>query len=404
MSGYKPAGRHQERKLTAAAVRNLGPGLHGDGGNLYLRVDPSGARRWIVRLMVQGKRRDHGLGSASLVSLAEAREAALQHRKIARVGDDPLAEKRRSQGVPTFKKAALLFHEQNEPNWRNDKHRKQWLSTMETYVFPTLGSKSVGKIESADIVAALDPIWGTKPETARRIKQRIGIVLKWAIARGYRTDNPADAVQQGMARHDRSNVKRMKSLPFREVKNAIDKVKESSASDATKLAFYLLIHTACRSNEVRKAEWKEFDLENRLWEIPGSRMKGKKDHTIPLSKGVLVLLEQAKALRREDTDLVFPSLTGKALSDSTLSKLMRELDIPAVPHGFRASFREWAGETTNHAREVIEHALAHQLQDKTEAAYQRTTLIAKRRVLMEDWSKFLTQRGGSDGEDKAVAK
>lgn len=390
MSGYKPAGRHQERKLTAAAVRNLGPGLHGDGGNLYLRVDPSGARRWIVRLMVQGKRRDHGLGSASLVSLAEAREAALQHRKIARVGDDPLAEKRRSQGVPTFKKAALLFHEQNEPNWRNDKHRKQWLSTMEAYVFPTMGSKSVGKIESADIIAALDPIWGSKPETARRIKQRIGIVLKWAIARGYRTDNPADAVQQGMARHDRSNVKRMRSLPFREVKSAIERVKESSASDATKLAFELLTHTACRSNEVRKAEWKEFDLENRLWEIPGSRMKTKKDHTIPLSKGVLVLLEQAKALRRDDIDLVFPSLTGKVLSDSTLSKLLRELDIPAVPHGFRASFREWAGETTNHAREVIEHALAHQLQDKTEAAYQRTTLIAKRRVLMEDWSAFLS--------------
>ncbi|MBN2970680.1 integrase arm-type DNA-binding domain-containing protein [Roseomonas aeriglobus] len=287
MSGYKPAGRHQERKLTAAAVRNLGPGLHGDGGNLYLRVDPSGARRWIVRLMVQGKRCDHGLGSASLVSLAEAREAALQHRKIARAGDNPLAEKRRSQGVPTFKKAALLFHEQNESNWRNDKHRKQWLSTMEAYVFPAMGSKSVGKIESADIIAALDPIWGSKPETARRIKQRIGIVLKWAIARGYRTDNPADAVQQGMARHDRSNVKRMKSLPFREVKNAVDKVKESSASDATKLAFELLIHTACRSNEVRKAEWKEFDLRNRLWEIPGIRMKGKKDHTIPLGSGLI---------------------------------------------------------------------------------------------------------------------
>lgn len=404
MSGYKPAGRHQERKLTAAAVRNLGPGLHGDGGNLYLRVDPSGARRWIVRLMVQGKRRDHGLGSASLVSLAEAREAALQHRKIARVGDDPLAEKRRSQDVPTFKKAALLFHEQNESNWRNDKHRKQWLSTMESYVFPAMGSKSVGKIESADIIAALDPIWGSKSETARRIKQRIGIVLKWAIARGYRTDNPAEAVQQGLAKHDRSKVRRMPAVPYREVGKVLQKITASKASDVTKLAFQFLVHTACRSGEVRNAEWKEFDLENSLWEIPGSRMKAKKDHVVPLSAATLAILVKAKEWRRPDSDLVFPSLSGKPLSDMTLSKLMKERDIPAVPHGFRSSFRDWAGETTNHSREVIEHALAHQLADKTEAAYARTTLIAKRRVLMEDWSKFLTQRGGGDGEDKAVEK
>lgn len=162
MSGYKPAGRHREKVLTAAAVRNLGEGFHADGGNLYLKVDPSGARRWVVRLVVQGKRSDIGLGSAALVSLAEAREAALQHRKTARAGDDPLAAKRRSKAIPTFKEAAEQVHAHNEGGWRNDKHRKQWLSTLETYAFPYLGSKRIDKIDSHDITLALDDIWNTK--------------------------------------------------------------------------------------------------------------------------------------------------------------------------------------------------------------------------------------------------
>lgn len=389
MSGYKPAGRHREKVLTAAAVRNLGPGFHADGGNLYLKVDPSGARRWIVRLNVQGKRRDIGLGATALVSLTEAREGALQYRKAARAGDDPLAAKRLLQSIPTFEEAAREVHAHNEGGWRNDKHKKQWLSSMERHAFPSLGSKRIDKIVSADVTRALDGVWLSHPETGRRIKQRIGKVMLWAKARGHRTDNPADAVQEGLAKHDRSTVKRMKALPHGEVSNAIATVAASKASDATKLAFELLVHTACRSGEVRGARWSEIDFANSVWTIPAERMKKKKLHRVPLTDQAAAVLERAKALRLDDVDLIFPSATGKTLSDMTLSKLMKEQGIDAVPHGFRSSFRDWAGEATHHAREIIEFALAHVISDKAEAAYARSDLFEKRKVLMADWSDFI---------------
>lgn len=389
MGGFKPTGRHREKVLTAATVRNLGEGFHADGGNLYLKVDPSGARRWVVRLIVQGKRRDIGLGSAALVSLAEAREAALQHRKAARAGDDPLAAKRRSKAIPTFKEAAEQVHAHNEGGWRNDKHRKQWLSSLETYAFPALGLKRIDKVDSHDVTLALDHIWTTKSATAQRVKQRIGVVLKWAIARGYRTDNPAEVVQQALAKRDHSKVKHMRALPYGEVSKAIDRVKGSRASDVTKLAFEFLVHTACRSGEVRGAIWSEFDLVARIWTIPASRMKMKKDHRVPLSDTAVKILNAAAKLRKEGSDLVFPNSKGEPLSDMTLSKLVKELEINAVPHGFRSSFRDWAGETTAHPREVIEFALAHVIQNKAEAAYARSDLLERRRVLMADWSDFL---------------
>ncbi len=389
MGGYKPTGRHREKVLTAAAVRNLGPGLHGDGSNLYLKVDKSGARRWIVRLTVQGKRRDIGLGPVRLVSLVEAREQALQHCKAARVGEDPLAAKRRSKTIPSFEEAARQVHAHNEGGWRNEKHRKQWLSTMETYVFPHIGRRPVSAVSSADVLLVLDPIWATKNETARRVKQRVGMVLKWAIAREFRTDNPAEVVQQALTKHDRSNVKRMLALPYREVANAICKINASKASDATKFALQFLVHTACRSGEVRGALWSEINVEQMAWVIPSSRMKTKRQHKVPLTPAALAILEQAKALRQGDSDLVFPSLRGKPLSDMTFSKLMKELGIAAVPHGFRSSFRDWAGEATHHPREVIEFALAHVINDKAEAAYARSDLFEKRREIMFDWSVFL---------------
>ncbi len=389
MGGYKPTGRHREKVLTAAAVRNLGPGFHSDGGNLYLKVDKSGARRWVVRLNVQGKRCDIGLGSARLVSLVEAREQALQHCKVARAGEDPLAAKRRTKAVPSFEEAARQVHAHNEGGWRNEKHRKQWLSTMETYVFPHIGKRSVGAVSSADVLLVLDPIWATKNETARRVKQRVGMVLKWAIAREFRTDNPAEFVQQALTKHDRSNIKRMLAVPYREVAKAIEKITASKASDVTKLAIQFLVHTACRSGEVRGALWNEIDFERMAWTIPPSRMKTKKQHKVPLTPAALAILERAKALRQDDSDLVFPSLRDKPLSDMTFSKLMRELGIAGVPHGFRSSFRDWAGEATHHPREVIEFALAHVINDKAEAAYARSDLFEKRREIMSDWSVFL---------------
>lgn len=392
MSGIKPTGRHQEKRLTAATVRSITkPGLHADGQGLYLRVDASGAKRWIQRIVIQGKRRDIGLGSAALVDLSEARGKALQQRKLARDGEDPLAAKRRLQSIPTFEEAARQVHAHREDGWRNEKHRKQWLSSMENHVFGYIGSKRIDRIESADVLHALDHIWTTKPETARRIKQRIGMVLQWGIARGFRSDNPAAVAQQALVRHDRSKVKRMKALPYGEVFTAIAKVKASNASTATKLAFQYLVHTACRSGEARGATWHEIDRKNARWVIPAERMKTGKEHRIPLTAQSLAILQEAEAIRRVDTDLIFPSATGKTLSDMTLSKLVKELGIEAVPHGFRSSFRDWAGEATNHPREVVELALAHLISDKAEAAYARSDLFDKRKKVMSDWSSFLTE-------------
>lgn len=392
---------HREKVLTAAAVRNLGPGFHSDGNGLFLKVDPSGARRWVQRIVVLGKRRDIGLGSAKLVTLVEAREKALQQRKVAREGEDPLAAKRRLQGIPTFGEAAKEVYAHNEGGWKNEKHKKQWLSSLEKYAFPHIGSMRLDKIDSSNITLALDEVWLTRPATADRVKQRIGKVMQWAKARGYRLDNPADGVQEGLAKRDRSSVKHMKALPFGEVANAIATVAASKASDATKLAFQFLVHTACRSGEVRGALWSEIDLNRLVLTIPAERMKKKRIHRVPLTPQTIAILEQAKTLRREDTDLVFPSATGKMLSDMTISKLIKDLKIAAVPHGFRSSFRDWAGEATHHPREVIEFALAHVISDKAEAAYARSDLFEKRRLIMVDWSDFLATPIKNDAETVA---
>ncbi|GLV22154.1 integrase [Sphingobium sp. TomMM35A] len=391
MSGSKPLGKHSEKRLTAAHVRSLSlPGLYGDGQGLYLKVDPSGAKRWMQRIVVQGKRRDIGLGSASLISLAEARERALENRKAARAGEDPLAAKKALQAVPTFEEAAKQVHKAHLPTWRNAKHGDQWLNSLETYIFPFIGKKRISAITSADVLNAVSEVWNAKPETARRIKQRIGTVLKWAIANGWRTDNPADAIGKALPKHDRSKVEHRKALPYEAVADAIGKVHSSEASQATKLAFEFLVLTATRSGETREATWAEIDLDKRDWTIPASRMKTKKIHRVPLPDRCIALLEKAKSLKSSHSDLIFPgSVPKKPLSDMTLSKLMKELKIDAVPHGFRSSFRDWASEQTSHPREVIEFALAHVIKDKAEAAYMRSDLYMKRRVLMEDWSQFL---------------
>lgn len=391
MTGYKPQGQHREKRLTAATVRTVKePGFYGDGQGLYLKVDTTGAKRWVQRIVVHGKRRDIGLGSASLVGLAEAREKALEQRKLARAGGDPIAANRRSMALLTFEEAAKKVHHLSKPTWRNAKHGKQWLSTLEKFVFPIFGDKRIDAITSADVMAALMPIWTSHPETARRVKQRIGTVLKWAMAQGWRTDNPAEIVSTGLPKHDRSLIEHRRALPYDQVGTAIAKVRASDASAATKLAFEFLVLTATRSGETRGARWSEFDLDKAEWTIPSNRMKAKKTHRVPLSPRCLEILREAARFKVADDGLVFPGANpAKPLSDMTLSKLIRELGIGAVPHGFRSSFRDWAGETTAHPREVIEFALAHVIKDKAEAAYARSDLFEKRRSLMNDWSEFI---------------
>lgn len=391
MTGIKPTGQHKEKRLSAAFVRTIKePGFYGDGHGLYLKVDASGARRWVQRLMIHGKRRDIGLGSASLVSLSEARERALEQRKVARAGDDPIALKRRSTGILTFEEAARKVHDLSRPTWRNEKHGDQWINTMTTYAFPALGSKRIDQISSSDVLAAISSIWNEKPETARRVKQRLSTVFKWAMANGWRTDNPAETITKALPKHDRSKTEHRKALPYDQVSGAIAKIRDSDAGMTTKLAFEFLVLTATRSAETREAVWSEFDLGKGVWTIPAARMKAKKPHRVPLSPRCLSILAEAKTLKRDTDDLVFPGTKDtKPLSDMTLSKLMKDLKIAAVAHGFRSSFRDWAGETTAHPREVIEFALAHVINDKAEAAYARSDLFEKRKELMMDWSIFL---------------
>lgn len=392
MSGIKPAGKHPEKRLTAVEVRNLSkPGFYSDGHGLYLKVDPSGAKRWVQRIIIQGKRRDIGLGSASITTLAEAREKALANRKEARAGGDPLAKRKRLEAILTFKEAAEKVLALSKPTWRNPKHGDQWINTLTTYAFPFFGTKRIDTITGADVLEALTPIWNTRPETARRVKQRIGTVMKWAMAQGWRTDNPADTISRALPKHDRSKVQHRLALPYEQVSGAIRKVQASEAGLSTKRAFEFLVLTATRSGETREARWNEIDLEKKVWTIPASRMKAKKPHRIPLSDRCLTIIEEMKNHRNGDSPLVFPgSKPLKELSDMTLSKLMKDLSIPAVPHGFRSSFRDWAGEQTNYPREVLEFALAHVITDKAEAAYARSDLFEKRQGLMQDWAKYIS--------------
>lgn len=389
MGGYKPTGRHREKVLTAATVRAITkPGLHADGNGLYLKVDANGAKRWVQRITIKGKRKDLGLGSARLVTLAEARDLAFSNVKASRAGGDPLSDRRQALAILTFEEAAEKVHALNEPHWKNEKHAAQWISTMREYVFPYFGSKRATDVDGADVLRALSPIWHTREETARRVKQRIGTVFKWVVAQGWRIDNPAETVTKALPRHDRSKVRHHPALPYNDVPSAIQKVSDSGAAAATKLAFEFLVLTATRSNEVRLATWGEVDMDRALWIIPKERMKAKREHRIPLPDRCIAILQQAKNQRGDAAaaDLIFPgSKPDKPISDMTLSKLMKELGIPAVPHGFRSSFRDWAGESTGHPREVIEAALAHTIKDKAEAAYARSDLLEKRRKLMIDW-------------------
>lgn len=238
MGGIKPTGRHQDKRLSAAFVRTVkARGFYGDGHGLYLKVDASGAKRWVQRIVIQGKRRDLGLGSADGAgkTLIEAREAALQHRKAARADGDPVAAKMRSAGILTFEEAAGRVHDLSKPTWRNSKHGDQWLNTLTTYAFPFFGSKRIDQVTGADVLAALTPLWNAKPETARRVKQRIGAVMKWAMANGWRADNPADAISKALPKHDRSNTKHRQALPYDAVGKAIAAVWNSEAGVATRV-------------------------------------------------------------------------------------------------------------------------------------------------------------------------
>ena len=392
----KPHGRHPQDALTPAFVRNVTQaGRYCDGQGLYLDVRPSGSRSWIQRLTIGGRRRELGLGGFPLVSLKEARENAFANRKLARQGGDPLAEKRRTEGMPSFAEAAARVLKQQQPGWRNPRHAKLWLSSLERYVFPRIGGRPVSDVTSAEVIEILTPIWLVKAETARRVRQRIRTVMEWAVAMELRIDNPCDRIgsvlglQQALVQH-------MRALPHRDVASAIATVRASNARPIVKLAFEFLVLTATRSGEVRGAVWTEIDRDDSVWTIPATRTKINREHRVPLCRRASEVLDVARTFGNGGSPLVFPSVRANPLTNIALSGLLKDLEIAAVPHGFRSSFRDWAAEETNHPREVVEAALAHVVQNKVEAAYARSDLFERRRILMDDWAAYLTGETAMD--------
>lgn len=381
-----------QTRLNALRVRNLSePGKYYDENGLFLRVEKSGSKRWVQRLTIKGRQREVGLGSALLVSLSDARAQAYKNRQLARSGGDPLAEKAQQKSVPTFEAAAREVHRIHSPTWKNEKHAGQFITTLETYTFPHMGSMAVGDISAADVLAALLPIWTIKPETARRVKQRIGTVMKWAVAQGFRQDDPSAAIQSALPKV-KARPKHRKALPYADVAEFVETVVASGAGQTTKLALEFLILTAARSGEVRLAAWSEIDLAEGAWCVPAGRMKAGNEHRVPLSPRTMAILEEARAYA-DGSDLVFPgSRKGQPLSDMTLSKLVKSLGYDVDVHGFRTSFRTWAQERTSFAREVVEKALAHTIKNKSEAAYARSDLFEKRTELMNAWATYIDHR------------
>jgi integrase len=312
-------------------------------------------------------------------------------------GGDPREERRRQRKiVPTFRQAAKEVHAAHAATFRNEKHKAQWLSSLEADVFPVFGERTVDTVESADILRALTPIWNAKPETARRLKQRIRVVLDWAKASGHRSgDNPVDGVTLVLPR-SKKEQKHHPALPYAEVPAFLSTVGTADATMATKLAFEFLILTAARTSEVLLARWDEIDLEGKAWTIPAVRMKAERVHRVPLSARCVELLESAKAIA-DGGPFVFPGRSPKApLSNMAFLMLLRRIgrtDITA--HGFRSSFRDWAAEKSSAPRAVVEAALAHVVRDKTEAAYFRSDLFDLRRKLMDNWAKFATTKPAS---------
>ena len=385
------------KRLSATFVNTVnvpsryGDGRGGHGLSLLVKEASTGgfSKSWAQRIRLDGKVANVGLGAYPVVTLARARQKALANARIVSEGRDP---RDRASRAPTFEQAIETVIGIHAENWKDGgKSAAQWRASLRDYVIPTLGRKRVDRITTADVMAVLLPIWSTKRETARRVRQRIGAVMKWTVAQGYREDNPAgDAISAALPKN---GVRRQhqRALPHSEVAHALERVRASGAHRATALAFEFLVLTACRSGEVRGARWDEVDEAAATWTVPPTRMKAKLEHRVPLSPRAAAVLYAGRDLG-DRCGLVFPSPTGRVLSDSTLSKLLRELDIGAVSHGFRSSFRDWAAERTDVPREVCELALAHVNSDRVEAAYRRSDLFEKRRKLMVEWSDYLAQR------------
>lgn len=388
------------KQLSALEVGRLTePGMWAVGGvaGLYLRVNDKDGRSWVLRATVGNKRRDMGLGGYPDVTLAGAYQKARDARALIYEGKDPLLERQQAKSAllaaqsseVTFSKCATAYIEAHGASWRNVKHRAQWASTLETYAAPVIGKMLVGDITHNHILQILEPIWKTKTETATRVRGRIESVLDWATVRGFRKgDNPArwkGHLDKLLAAPSKiSKVEHHSALPVDAMGAFMVDLRAAKGVAARALEFVIL--TASRSGEVRGMKWSEIDLNAAVWTVPAERMKAKKEHRVPLSKSAVRILDEHS--KQGGTDLVFPAPRGGLLSDMTMTAVLRRMGTPAVPHGFRSTFRDWAAERTNYPRDLCEQALAHTLESKVEAAYLRSDVLEKRRKMMQSWADF----------------
>jgi integrase len=386
----KRKGRHPHKALKAISLNTpIAPGRYADGNGLYLVVDPSGAKRWVLRTVVHGARRDMGLGGLATVKLTEARDKAAAYRKEAREGRDPFMLKaRESAPVPTFEEAAVHVHKERAGAWKNAKHAGQWINTLKEYAFPIFGSIRVDYIDSSHVLKALSPIWLAKPETARRLRQRIGVVLNWAKAARFRAaENPVIGIGEALPKQPNDKAHHA-ALPYSQVPAFLGELHAFPMDEGAKLAFELLILTATRTNELLQAQWPEFDHDAGVWTIPAKRMKSGKEHRIPLAPRCMEILRRSREIGHGSA-FVFPGRnTHQPLSNMVFLMALRRLGKSVTAHGFRSSFRDWAAERTHFPREVCEAALAHVVENKVEAAYRRTDLFDLRKALMEAWAAF----------------
>ena len=389
-------------RLTAVEVRGIGQrGMYHDGGGLYLQVSTGGAKSWIFRFTLDGRAREMGLGPIHAIPLVEARKRAAECRRMRLDGIDPIEARSAHRGwkkleaakAMTFDTCAAAYIEAHKASWKNGKHRDQWRNTLTNYAGPAFGSLPVQSIDVGLVMRALEPIWHTKPETASRLRGRIEAVLDWATVRNYRNgENPArwrghlDKLLPARAKIRK--VEHHPALPYDAIADFTAALRGQEGIAAPALEFLIL--TSARTGEIIGAGWDEVDLEDKIWVVPGARMKAGREHRVPLSAAALAIIKKMKEIRQ--SDFVFPGgKKGKPLSNMAMLALLKRMgrdDLTA--HGFRSTFRDWAAERTNFPREVVEMALAHTIESKVEAAYRRGDLFQKRRQLMEAWSRFCT--------------
>ena len=388
---------HLSGKLTKKLIQNLAAGRHGDGNGLYLVVDPSGARRWIVRVVVKGQRNkkggplrtDFGLGNADLVTLHQARERALEYRRMAKQGLNPRFHGK--QEVPTFEEIAQQVHIERLPTWKNAKHGQQWINTLRDYAFPKIGRMPVDSIGQPEVLMCLSPIWTEKHETARRLSQRIKTVLDVAKSKGFRVgENPITEIKDAKVLPKvTAKPKHHKAMKWQEVPNLYLELKTRNAMAAKALMFTCL--TGSRTSEVLEMEWSEVNLEDHIWTCPAERMKAGVTHRVPLTTEMIEIIEPLQAMASK---FVFEGQKRhQPLSNMSMLMLLRRMKVEGVTvHGFRSTFRDWVSETTNTPREISEMSLAHKVGSIVEQAYARSDLLDKRRLLMERWSRYVANQ------------